>query len=792
MEGVNWFRMSIIGLLFAVSAYVLLPTVLQVDPDRGEAEVVGPAERVDLAPDLDLELIVSGDAAAAAEVIGRRLAEMDIPTERVRESAGRVQVVLTPGSSRVDVESALQWTGKVGVHRLSDVAAAMGWDDPVEVDASLSATLAEPLAAAGGTVAVLEGANIPGTVVSITTMAPARGEGQSLRAVLAAPRDSDEPLVLSMDGLAFGFGLGRTEISILPFSEQDELPAVLRSGELPSSIEFVEVEEVASQQDMIDGLEVVENNVPSWLLAVLPDTRMNLGIDLQGGLDLTLQVELDQAVLSQASRDGSFMADRAAEDGITLTEVTVDSVDPIIQITTDGSLSDLQRWVAQNMRDYAYSETNDGVHAFEMTTARVREVHEQSVDQVLETLRKRVDATGVKEPAIVKKSGGRISVQLPGKVDLDSAIDAIGTTAILEFNLVDPDYDLRALRLAILQAKEVLPEAQFGHDPTLNTWLARNGHVPTGRKVMFKYEATETEGVTGPIERDFGEPLQVMSEVMLTGADINDARVSFDRNGTPVVQLDLKPRGGQVFCTVTRENVGERFAIALDGEVSSAPSINESICGGSAQITMGNGMDAMGEANNLALVLRTGSLDAPVTIGEIRKVGSLLGADAIRSGSIATVIGSIVVLMFMVIWYRKAGFLADIALVLNVLLVLAVLAMFGATLTLPGIAGIALTIGMAVDANIIIYERIREELALGQLARKAVDAGFDKGLVAVVDANITTAIAGIVLYSYGTGPIKGFAVTLLIGIGTTLITALFVTRTFMELASRSSTARLRL
>ena len=297
MEGVNWFRMSIIGLLFAVSAYVLLPTVLQVDPDRGEEVESGPIEVEYAAPDLNLELIVSGDAAAAAEVIGRRLAELDVPTDRVRESGGRVQVVLTPGSSRADVESALQWTGKVGVHRLADVAAAMGWGEPVEVDGSLSPTLAGPLAAVGGTVASLEGANIPGTVVSITTVAPALGEGQSLRAALAAPRDSDEPLVLSMDGLAFGFGLGRSEISILPFSDQGELPAVLRSGELPSSIEFVEIEEVASQQEMIDDLDVAENNIPAWLLAILPDTRMNLGIDLQGGLDLTLQVELDLSLI---------------------------------------------------------------------------------------------------------------------------------------------------------------------------------------------------------------------------------------------------------------------------------------------------------------------------------------------------------------------------------------------------------------------------------------------------------------------------------------------------------------
>ena len=482
------------------------------------------------------------------------------------------------------------------------------------------------------------------------------------------------------------------------------------------------------------------------------------------------------------------MADRAATDGVIVSNVRTDAIDPIISLDAEAGLSDVQGWVARNMADYEYSATNeDGSHSFEMTTARIREVHEQSVDQVLETLRRRVDATGVKEPSIVKKSGGRISVQLPGEVDIEEALRAIGTTALLEFNLVDPDFDIQALRRSIALAEDALPDDQFFHDPTLNSWLTRNDYIAADRKVMFTYEENAETGVEERVRT-----LLVIREVMLTGADINDAKVSWDRQQTPIVLLDLKPRGGQIFCTVTSENVGELFAIALDGKVSSAPQINERICGGSASITMGGGADAIGDANNLALVLRTGSLDAPVSIGEIRNVGSLLGRDAIRSGAIATVIGGTVVFLFMIIWYRKAGFLADIALALNVLMVLAILAMFGATLTLPGIAGIALTVGMAVDANIIIYERIREELALGQLLRKAVDAGFDKGLVAVVDANVTTAIAGVVLYSYGTGPIKGFAVTLLVGIGTTLITTLFVTRTFMEMASRSSTARLRL
>jgi preprotein translocase subunit SecD len=243
---------------------------------------------------------------------------------------------------------------------------------------------------------------------------------------------------------------------------------------------------------------------------------------------------------------------------------------------------------------------------------------------------------------------------------------------------------------------------------------------------------------------------------------------------------------------VTGQNVGKRFAIVLDDEMRSAPVIREKIAGGMASIEMGGGgyQEQLADASVLSLVLRTGALPAPVTIAEVRVVGATLGHDAIVDGVEATFIGGLLVLLFMFVYYKSIGFVADIALTMNVIFIMALLAAFGATLTLPGIAGIALTIGMAVDANIIIFERIREELRLGKTARAAVDAGFDKAVSAVLDANITTFIAGVVLFSYGSGPIKGFAVTLMIGIVTTLFSAIFVSRTMLDLLTRKAATRL--
>jgi preprotein translocase subunit SecD len=290
------------------------------------------------------------------------------------------------------------------------------------------------------------------------------------------------------------------------------------------------------------------------------------------------------------------------------------------------------------------------------------------------------------------------------------------------------------------------------------------------------------------MKRDY--PMALKNEIVLSGGDVANARVAWDQNQLPYVALEFKSRGAQVFCDITTANVGKQFAIVLDDQVRSAPNIKQRICGGAASIEMGSDANALDEANTLALVLRSGSLTAPVSIAEVRTVGPSLGADAIAAGKLGTLIGGVMVMLYMALWYKRSGMIANGALVLNVTLVFAWMGIFGATLTLPGIAGIALTIGMAVDANIIVFERIREELRLGVIARRAVDAGYDRAAVAIIDSNLTTALAGVVLYSYGTGPIRGFAVTLLVGIVTTLVTALFVTRTFMDIMTRDSSARL--
>jgi len=375
-----------------------------------------------------------------------------------------------------------------------------------------------------------------------------------------------------------------------------------------------------------------------------------------------------------------------------------------------------------------------------------------------------------------------INIQLPGIDNPDVAIKAIGTAAQLQFLMVDEDamQNRGDIERALLDAEEALDEAVFLEDEALSDYLLRRDELPDKTVLMWEYVVNPE---TGKKVRDPNRYYVLHDEVILTGDDINDASVSMNQYNQPYTALEFKPRGGKIFADVTGENVGRRFAIVLDKQVQSAPTIREKIGGGRASIESGVGdySLALSEANLLSLVLRTGALPAPVTVGEIRQVGASLGEDAIEAGKTATLVGFGLVLSFMVLYYRKAGIVSAIALVSNILLVFAMLAGAGATLTLPGSAGIALTIGMAVDCNIIIYERIREERRLGKNDRAAVGAGFDKAFLAVIDANVTTFIAGVVLYTYGTGPIKGFAVTLMIGIMTTLFTGIFLSRTIMDL-----------
>ncbi len=550
---------------------------------------------------------------------------------------------------------------------------------------------------------------------------------------------------------------------------------------------------LSDQAASVDGPVVEEQvEVTSWWRGLLPDMEISKGIDLAGGIDLTLQVEVKEAVLSTVQRDARPLSEALENEGIQAEDVRRlrGQAALMIRLAEGEDLADLRFYMQQRYRSYAYEGTQqrDGLeyHVFLFTEESAQYVEERAIEQALETLRDRVNETGVKEPSIVRKGGNRINVQLPGMDNMQEAVAAIGTTAVLEFMMVDEDVKTSKVEQMLLEAERTLDPRTFNDDRALSDWLVRTGRIPDTDRLLWKYQ----KGVDNKEMRV--SALVVKDEIILTGDDINDAHVSMNQFNEPYVALEFKPRGGRIFSEVTGANVGKRFAIVLDQKMRSAPVIRERIGGGRASIEMGGGGydEQLADASVLSLVLRTGALPAPVTIGEVRVVGATLGADAIAAGVKATFLGGLLVLAFMVLYYRTIGVVADIALMLNVMFILALLAAFGATLTLPGIAGIALTIGMAVDANIIIFERIREELRLGKTARAAVDSGFGKAVTAVLDANITTFIAGVVLFSYGTGPIKGFAVTLMIGIATTLFSAIFVSRTMLDLLTRKAATRL--
>jgi len=538
---------------------------------------------------------------------------------------------------------------------------------------------------------------------------------------------------------------------------------------------------------------------PTGWRSYLPDTKINLGLDLQGGIDLTLEVDVDEAINTHVARKVPDFLGDLRENGYDVADSDVEKVrgEPTIKVRKSAGLTRKKAESILNPggsnKRWKPGEVKGDWVVFKLAGSEKSRIATSSVEQALEGLRTRVNATGVKEPSIVKR-GNDINIQLPGIDNLKQAVAVIGTTAVLEFFMVDEEFEISVLDSALIDAEAALTaidaksgEAEYLNDRSLNDWLIDQGVIGDKRVVYWEYE-----------EKD-GKKVRTVPHVLKTpadigGDDINDAFVQWNQFGEAYVSLDFTGPGGKKFARITGANVGKRFAIVLDKKVRSAPVIREKIAGGRAQISMGQGSknSKQDEAQMLSMVLRTGALPAPVTPTEYRVVGAQLGADSVRQGVRGTLVGAFLVLVFMFLYYRSIGFVANLALTMNVIFILALLATLGATLTLPGIAGIALTVGMAVDANIIIYERIREELRLGKTARAAVDAGFDNGFSAVMDANVTTAIAGVVLYSYGTGPIKGFAVTLLIGIVTTLFTAIFVSRTFMDFVVRKSTTRLAL
>jgi preprotein translocase subunit SecD len=482
----------------------------------------------------------------------------------------------------------------------------------------------------------------------------------------------------------------------------------------------------------------------------LPKEKIHLGLDLQGGMHLLMEIDTDKALEAMMERTSNDLKESLMEGKVHFRNVEKTQGAAIsLELTDSAGKSALEKVLKDQFPDLEISSSTprDGgqLVTLKINNKRAVELKKLTVEHSVETIRNRVDQFGVAEPEIIQEGENRILIQLPGVKDPERAKNLIGKTALLEFKIVDEENSLdEALR----------------------------GNIPEGDVIAYGTREDKSSGQRGQV------PYLLKNKTLLTGASLETAKVQIsDRFGEPHVSIKFNSQGAADFDRITNENVRKRLAIVLDGVVHSAPVIQERISGGQAQIT---GNFTMDEARDLAIVLRAGALPAPVNILEERTVGPSLGSDSIQQGILATIIGSLLVILFMVVYYRLCGAVADIALVINIILILAVLAAFRATLTLPGIAGMLLTVGVAVDANILIFERIREELRTGKTARLALDTGYDRAFITIIDTHITGIISALVLMFFGTGPIKGFAVTTIIGLIASLFTAIFITRVIFD------------
>ncbi|MEK6777374.1 MAG: protein translocase subunit SecD [bacterium] len=478
----------------------------------------------------------------------------------------------------------------------------------------------------------------------------------------------------------------------------------------------------------------------AYFLYPVQGHKINLGLDLQGGMHLILGVETEKAIDSTLDRMVEELQSIMDDKGIEY--VSVDKADGGLDVETldRKGLEDVKKFIQDEYNILNIEELGENRITLTIKDQEIQRIKNATIDQSLETIRNRVDEFGVAEPTIQREGRDRILIQLPGLKDTKRAIELIGKTARLDFKVVDDENDLDK---------------------------ALSGDLPADDEIL--YEKTSTPGKKNPI--------LLKKRVLMTGDTITDARVGYDQFNNPYVHLTFDSRGAKLFEQITGKYVKKRMAIILDNAVYSAPVINERIAGGRAQIS---GRFSLEEAKDLAIVLRAGALPAPVSILENRTVGPSLGRDSITKGIKSCLLGGLLVVLFMMVYYKLSGLVANVALVLNILLILGAMAAVNATLSLPGIAGIILTIGMAVDANVLIFERIREELRSGKTVRAALDAGYTKAFITIFDANLTTLITAFFLFQFGTGPVKGFAVTLSLGLVASMFTAIFVTRVIFD------------
>jgi len=462
--------------------------------------------------------------------------------------------------------------------------------------------------------------------------------------------------------------------------------------------------------------------------------KITLGLDLQGGLHMLLGVKTDEAIKSRLKSIAGTVKYILEDNDIVIDELSVEGDKVTFKVLDSDDIPKVKELLKKDLHGVTVLE-NQGTFTLTLTPEEVARTKQMAIDQAVDTIRNRLDQFGLAEPTVAKQGTDKILVEVPGiktPADEQRIRELIARAAHLQMMAVDEDRAARVYSMSPAEAK--------------------------------KYGDVILPDVKNPKEKYLLKAIPILDGSMLT-----DAKVGFDRNNQPVINFALNGQGAKIFGDFTAKAVGKRMAVVLDNRVYSAPVIRERIGGGHVQIS---GNFKIEEAHDLAIALRSGALLAPVYVMEKRSVGPSLGADNIKASSMALILGFVLVVLFMILYYGMAGVIADVALVGNLFLILAIMSLFGATLTLPGMAGIVLTVGMAVDANVIINERIRELLHEGKSVAKAIEDGYDKAFTAILDANVTTLIAAVVLWAYGTGPLKGFALTMGIGILASMLTAI--------------------
>lgn len=544
-----------------------------------------------------------------------------------------------------------------------------------------------------------------------------------------------------------------------------------------------------SLKEVRENKNAFDKYLPKWSAK----SHIVPGLDLQGGIHVVLGVDLDKAISDKTSRAIDRLIEFANKEGLRIASTKQYGKHPELQDQVDISFANHEDLVAfkekvvKSFSDFQFISSGETLLSLRLLPELVQSIRSDAVNQTVTTIINRIDKMGVTEPSIARRGDDQVQIQLPGYDDPEQAKQLLGRTAQLNFQLcVDDAKFLKNLKdlpegVEMIEAgKDYFLQFKESLLSQVKDYLADK--VPA--EYVIKYGLSGHENLGEKLYRSY----TLERKVQLTGDDLIDARVSLgsDSNPKPGVSLSFGPVGAKIFAELTAASIGKRLAIVLEDKVDSAPVISTKIPDGNAIINMGGArtsQEMLKDANDLALVLKSGALPAPVTFREERTVGPSLGKESVEQVKVAFALGSIIIALFMMYYYRLAGTFSVIAVIFNVIFILATMSFLGATITLPGMAALLLTIGVAVDANVIINERIRDELRLGKVPRSAIKSGYDMAMSAIMDANITTFIAGMVLWQFGTGPVQNFATMLMIGTVSSVITSIFISRIFMDMVT---------